>query len=53
MTVNNNLPAVEIRRKDYETCATIEKHNKKLIAGSMFISNLRDLEKYTKIYPNT
>jgi hypothetical protein len=47
----DNLPTVEVKRKDYETWTTSESQNKRLLAGSKLISNLKDVEKYAQVYP--
>lgn len=47
----DNLPTVEVKRKDYETWTTSESQNKRLLAGSKLISNLKEVEKYAQVYP--
>ena len=45
------LPTVEVKRKDYETWTTSESQNKRLLAGSKLISNLKEVEKYAQVFP--
>ena len=47
----DNLPTVEVKRKDYETWTTSESQNKRLLAGSKLISNLKEVEKYAQVFP--
>lgn len=49
--VKQNLPTVEVKRKDYETWTTSEKQNRKIVAGNLFIKSIKDLEDYCHVYP--
>ena len=51
ITFNNNVPSIKIERREYETWTTSESQNKRLLAGSKLISNLKDVEKYAQVYP--
>jgi len=45
-----NVPQVEVKRKDFETWTTSEKQNEKIIAGNKFIQATKELEKHSHIY---
>ena len=38
----------EVKRKDIETWTSSESQNKRLLAGSKLISNLKEVEKYVQ-----
>jgi len=45
-----NVPQVEVKRKDFEVWTTSEKQNRKIIAGNKFIQATKELEKHSHIY---
>ena len=45
-----NVPQVEVKRKEFEVWTTSEKQNRKIIAGNKFIQAIQDLQKHSHIY---
>lgn len=49
----NNVPMIEITRKDFEIWTTSEKQNQKVILGNQFIKSIKDLVAIgIKVFPN-
>ena len=51
VSVKENLPQVEVKRKDFEVWTTNEKQNKKIVAGNKFIQAIKELEEYQHVFP--
>tara|TARA_B100000963_G_scaffold339237_1_gene336820 strand:+ start:608 stop:1171 length:564 start_codon:yes stop_codon:yes gene_type:complete len=49
--VKQNIPRVEVKRKDYETWTTSEKQNRKIVAGNFFIKAIKGLDGHCQVYP--
>ena len=46
-----NVPQVEVKRKDFETWTNNEKQNKKIVAGNKFIQAIKELEEVNHVFP--
>ena len=46
-----NVPQVEVKRKDFEVWTTSEKQNKKIVAGNKFIQAIKELEELNHVFP--
>ena len=51
VSVKENVPQVEVKRKDFEVWTTNEKQNKKIVAGNKFIQAIKDLEELNHVFP--
>ena len=52
VTFPNNIPTIEIHKKDFETWTRNEKQNKKVVYGNQFIKAINDLSSIgVKTYP--